>query len=109
MTHYVTKHARFTNQTELHRAVREHIDMHWRSINKTDRAVLELLHSCSATHLAAHISHQEIQTKLNMSNSTVRRTIRKLEKLQIIERITFVRPQSNGLGANIYVILPVGV
>ncbi|PIC64083.1 hypothetical protein CSV79_08475 [Sporosarcina sp. P13] len=109
MTHYLTKHARFTNQIELHAAVHEHIDMHWRAINKTDRTVLELLHSCSVDYLAAHISHQEMQKKLKMSNSTVRRTLRKLEKLRIIQRIPFVKPELSGLGANIYVILPVAV
>ena len=43
---------------------------------------------------------------IGKSNVTVRRAIRKLEKLGIIERIHYIRPVMNGLGANIYTILP---
>ena len=58
-------------------------------------------------YLAAHLKHETIETKLGLSNSTVRRAIRKLIKLRIIERIHYIRSVMIGLGANIYVILPV--
>src|SRR5690606_16663877 len=43
---------------------------------------------------------------IKKSNATVRRAIRKLVKLEIIERIHYIRPVMSGLGANIYVIKP---
>ncbi|MEK4025917.1 hypothetical protein [Sporosarcina sp. FSL W7-1283] len=107
MTHYLSQYAKFQNKIEMDAAARQHIDLHWNAINKTDRAVLEMIRCYSVIYLAAHLKHQTIETKLSLSNSTVRRTLRKLEKLQIIERIHYVRPVMSGLGANIYVILPI--
>ncbi|WP_153732113.1 winged helix-turn-helix transcriptional regulator [Sporosarcina obsidiansis] len=107
MTHYLSSYARFTNKEEMDVAVFQHVELHWNTMNKTDRAVLEMIRCYSVKYLASHLKHQTIETKLGLSNSTVRRALRKLEKLEIIERIHFVRPIMSGLGANIYVILPV--
>ncbi|EGQ26812.1 hypothetical protein HMPREF9372_1203 [Sporosarcina newyorkensis 2681] len=107
MTHYLSQYARFQKKIEIDTAARQHVDLHWNAMNKTDRTVLEMIRCYSVKYLAAHLKHQTIETKLNVSNSTVRRTLRKLEKLQIIERIHYVRPVMSGLGANIYVILPI--
>ncbi|WP_153732384.1 hypothetical protein [Sporosarcina obsidiansis] len=107
MTHYLSNYAKFQNKTEMDTAARQHVDMHWHAMNKTDRAILEMIRCYSVKYLAAHLKHQTIETKLSLSNSTVRRTLRKLEKLQIIERIHYIRPVMSGLGANIYRILPV--
>lgn len=106
MTHYLSAYARFTNKEEMDAAARRHMDIHWNAMNKTDRAVLEMIRCYSVKYLAAHLKHQTMEMQLGVSNSTIRRTLRKLEKLQIIERHHFVRPVMNGLGANIYVILP---
>ncbi|MEV9640589.1 hypothetical protein ABZ756_07805 [Mammaliicoccus sciuri] len=107
MTHYLSQYAKFQNKNEMDAATRKHVDLHWNAMNKTDRAVLELIRCYSVKYLAAHLKHETIETKLGLSNSTVRRAIRKLIKLQIIERIHYIRPVMSGLGANIYVILPV--
>ncbi|MBY0221608.1 hypothetical protein [Sporosarcina aquimarina] len=107
MTHYLSQYAKFQNKIEMDTAARKHVDLHWNAMNKTDRAVLDMIRCYSVQYLAAHLKHQTIETKLNISNSTVRHTLRKLEKLQIIERIHYVRPVMSGLGANIYVILPI--
>ncbi|REB08557.1 hypothetical protein DVB69_05315 [Sporosarcina sp. BI001-red] len=107
MTHYLSRYANFNTKEEMDAAARLHVDIHWNAMNKTDRAVLEMIRCYSVNYLAAHLKHQTIETKLGLSNSTVRRTLRKLEKLEIIERIHYVRPVMSGLGANIYVILPV--
>ncbi|GKV65879.1 MULTISPECIES: hypothetical protein [unclassified Sporosarcina] len=107
MTHYLSKFAKFENKNEMDAAARKHADIHWNTMNKTDRAVLEMIRCYSVKFLAAHLKHQTIEMKLGLSNSTVRRSLRKLENLQIIERIQFVRPVMSGLGANIYLILPV--
>lgn len=107
MTHYLSRYAKFSSIEEMDAAASRHLDIHWNKVNKTDRAVLEMIRCYSVKYLAAHLKHETIEKKLNLSNSTVRRTLRKLEKLQIIERIHYVRPVMSGLGANIYVILPV--
>ena len=52
------------------------------------------------------MKHETIEKAVKKSNATVRRAIRKLEKLDIIERIHYIRPVMSGLGANIYVIKP---
>ncbi|MBD7909240.1 DeoR family transcriptional regulator [Sporosarcina gallistercoris] len=107
MTHYLSRYANFTKAEEMDAAAQQHVDIHWNAMNKTDRAVLEMIRYYSVKYLAAHLKHQTIETKLGVSNSTVRRALRKLEKLEIIERIHYVRPVMSGLGANIYAILPV--
>ncbi|MBD7908519.1 hypothetical protein [Sporosarcina gallistercoris] len=107
MTHYLSRYAKFNSKEEMDAAARTHLDIHCNSLNKTDRAVLEMIRCYSVKYLAAHLKHETIEKKLAVSNSTVRRSLRKLEKLQIIERIHYVRPVMSGLGANIYVILPV--
>ncbi|WP_432352928.1 hypothetical protein [Sporosarcina sp. A2] len=107
MTYYLSTYAYFKTKEQMDTAARHHVDIHWNAMNKTDRAVLEMIRCYSVKYLAAHLKHETIESKLGMSNSTVHRTLRKLEKLQIIERIHYVRPVMSGLGANIYVILPV--
>ena len=60
----------------------------------------------SVKYGAAHLKHETIEKAIKKSNATVRRAIRKLEKLDIIKRIHYIRPVMSGLGANIYVIKP---
>ncbi len=107
MTHYLSNYAKFNTKEEMDAAARQHTDIHWNAMNKTDRAVLEMIRCYSVKYLAAHLKHETIEKKLGKANSTIRRAICKLEELGIIERIHYVRPVMSGLGANIYVILPV--
>ncbi|PIC63447.1 hypothetical protein CSV79_11675 [Sporosarcina sp. P13] len=107
MTHYLSTYAKFTTKEQMDVAARKHLDIHFNAMNKTDRAVLEMIRCYSVKYLAAHLKHETMEKKLQVSNSTIRRSLRKLVKLEIIERIHFVRPVMNGMGANIYVILPV--
>ncbi|MDW0110717.1 DeoR family transcriptional regulator [Sporosarcina aquimarina] len=107
MTHYLSSYVNFKTKEEMDAAARIHTDIHWNAMNKTDRAVLEMIRCYSVKYLAAHLKHETLEQKLGLSNSTVRRTLRKLENLQIIERIHYVRLVMSGLGANIYAILPV--
>ncbi|WP_025783449.1 hypothetical protein [Sporosarcina sp. D27] len=107
MTHYLSRYAQFETKEEMDPAAGQHLDIHWNQLNKTDRAILEMIRYCSVKYLAAHLKHETIEKKLGKSNSIVRRTICKLGKLQIIKRIQYVRPVMSGLGSNIYIILPV--
>jgi len=75
-------------------------------MNQTERAVLDMIRRYSVKYGAAHLKHETIEKAIKKSNATVRRAIRKLEKLEIIERIHYIRPVMSGLGANIYVIKP---
>jgi DNA-binding Lrp family transcriptional regulator len=75
-------------------------------MNRTDRAVLDMIRRYSVKYGAAHLKHETIEKAIKKSNATVRRAIRKLDQLDIIERIHYIRPVMSGLGANIYVIKP---
>jgi len=75
-------------------------------MNTTERAVLDMIRCYSVKYGAAHLKHERIEKAIKKSNATVWRAIRKLEKLEIIERIHYIRPVMSGLGANIYVIKP---
>lgn len=79
---------------------------HWQAMNQTDRAVLDVIRQYSVKFGAAHLKHDTIAGRIGKSNVTVRRAIRELAQLNIIEKIHYVRPVMNGLGANIYSIKP---
>lgn len=75
-------------------------------MNQTDRIVLDMIRRYSVKFGAAHLKHETIATNIGKSTVTVRRVLRKLAQLGIIERISYIRPVMSGLGANIYAILP---
>ncbi|MFJ7933934.1 helix-turn-helix domain-containing protein [Sporosarcina sp. NPDC096371] len=106
MTAYLKGYSHFTNTQDMDEAARRHVIEHWNDMNPTDRAVLEMIRRYSVKYGAAHLKHDTMADKIGKSNVTIRRSIRKLEKLGIIERIHYIRPVMNGLGANIYTILP---
>lgn len=106
MTTYLTQYAYFTNKEDLDNATKQHVMAHWDAMNSTERAVLDMIRRYSVKYGAAHLKHETIEKAIKKSNATVRRAIRKLEKLDIIDRIHFIRPIMSGLGANIYVIKP---
>lgn len=106
MTHYLTNYAYFTNKFDMDRAASAHRAKHWEKMNKTDRAVLDVIRQYSVKFGAAHLKHDTIAAAIGKSNITARRAVRKLVELKIIEKTHYVRPVMNGLGANIYAILP---
>ncbi|MBO0601200.1 helix-turn-helix domain-containing protein [Sporosarcina sp. E16_3] len=106
MTTYLSEYAHFTNKHDQDAATRQHILANRDAMNQTERAVLDMIRRYSVKYGAAHLKHETIEKAIKKSNATVRRAIRKLEKLGIIERIHYIRPVMSGLGANIYVIKP---
>lgn len=108
MTHYLKKYAQFNSIEEMDQATAQHRSLHRATLNNSDQLVLDMIRTYSAKYGAAHLKHATIESAIGKSNSSVRRAIRKLEKLHIIQRIYFVRPVMSGLGANIYIILPFG-
>ena len=106
MTNYLTDYAYFTNKFDLDEAATKHRNEHWQAMNNTDRDVLDVIRRYSVKFGAAHLKHDTISEAIGKSNVTVRRAIRKLVNLRIIDKIHYVRPVMNGLGANIYPIRP---
>ncbi|MBO1910093.1 helix-turn-helix domain-containing protein [Sporosarcina sp. 6E9] len=106
MTNYLAEYAYFTTEYDLEQALSVHKQDHWRAMNNTDRDVLNVIYRHSMEFGAAHLKHDTIATAIGKSNVTVRRSIRKLIKLGIVDRIHYIRPLKNGLGANIYAIRP---
>lgn len=106
MTNYLADYAYFTNKFDLDEAASQHKHEHWQAMNQTDRDVLDVIRRYSVKFGAAHLKHDTIADAIKKSNPTVRRAIRKLVQLGIIDKIHYVRPVMNGLGANIYAIKP---
>lgn len=104
---YLENYAHFSTKQELDEVANRHIAKNWNHLNSTDRAVLDMIRRYSVKYGAAHLKVETILKAINKSDSTVRRAIRKLEQLNIIERIAFIRPVLSGLGANIYSIKPI--
>ena len=105
-THYLNMHANFTTAEQLDRAVNLHMLQHNGSLTISDVAVLDTIRCHSEEHGAAHLPYSTIEAEIGRSNITVRRAIRKLVELKIIEKVHYIQPVMRGLGANIYVILP---
>lgn len=106
MTLYLADYAQFKFKTDMDQAVEQHITANRNFLNDSDRAVLNVIRRDSLKYGAAHLKHSTIEKATQKSNATVRRSIRKLERLGIIKRIHYIRPVMSGLGANIYVIKP---
>lgn len=106
MTTYLSDYSNFKCKEEMDNATNQHISDNWNLLNNTDRAVLDMIRRYSVKHGAAHLKHETMEKTLGKSNSTIRRSLRKLESLSIIKRVKFIRKVLSGLGANIYTILP---
>lgn len=106
MTNYLTDYAYFTNKYDLDAAASQHKQENWQAMNHTDRDVLDVIRRYAVKFGAAHLKHDTIAKAIGKSNATARRAIRKLVQLGIIDRIHYVCPVINGLGANIYAHRP---
>ncbi|MBD7984573.1 hypothetical protein H9649_08275 [Sporosarcina sp. Sa2YVA2] len=106
MTHYLQQYTKFNSIEEMDNAAEQHAKRHWDGLTKSDRLVLDVIRRYSVKYGAAHLKHGTIEEAIGKSNVTVRRAIRKLVTLEIIEKVHFIRPVMSGLGANIYIILP---
>ena len=106
MNTYLIDYAYFTNKPDLDEAVKKHRSANWTKMNDTDHDVLAMIHIHSGKFGVAHLKHDTIEKGIGKSNSTVRRSLRKLNQLGIIDRIHYIRPLMTGLGPNIYAIKP---
>ena len=106
MTNFLADYSYFTSKEEMNEAAWQHKKENWHKMNNTDRDVLDMIRRHSAKFGAAQLRHGLIEMDIGKSNATVRRSIRKLNQLEIIDRIHYIRPIMSGLGANIYAIKP---
>lgn len=106
MAHDLSTYAHFNCTITLSKAATQHQLANWQSMNHTDQAMLALILNHSTEHCVAHLPHRVMEELLGKSNATVRRAIRKLVKLNIIERIHYINPGIQGLGPNVYAIRP---
>lgn len=103
---YLSEYSSFQSTTELNEAIESHFDRCRYDLNATDRDVMLMLSRYSVKYNGvAHLKNDTIAKAIRKSNRTVQRSIRKLERLLIIEKRPFLRKISGGFGANIYVIL----
>lgn len=104
---YLSNYQTFNNKQELNEAVALHLSHNHYSLNSTEKEVLAFLSRYSVKYAGvSQLKHETIEKKLEKSNSTIRRCLKKLQQLGIIKRIPFIRRVSKGFGANIYLILP---
>lgn len=103
---HLTEYSHFKSKEALDEATRKHRKRNWNKMNVTDHGVLEMIWLHARKFGAAQLTHESIALEIKKSNVTVRRSIRKLEQLGIIDRHHYIRPDMNGLGPNIYSIRP---
>lgn len=103
---YLAQYTTFTSVEEMDQHVEKHIQEHYYSLTKSERAIVFKLASHALQYPgASHLKAETIADSLGISTKTVYRAIKKLESLGIIKKVNYTRGKG-GQGANIYVILP---
>ncbi|WP_075618817.1 helix-turn-helix domain-containing protein [Paenisporosarcina indica] len=105
--YYLSDYQTFGSVQEMDTHVQQHINVNFHELNQTDLAVLSLIsrYACKYPGVA-HLKVETITKSLSKSDATIRRAIRKLERLHVIEKIQFIRRVAKGYGANILRVLP---
>jgi len=105
--YYLSEYQTFDSVHEMDTHIQQHTNANYNELNSTDREVLSLISRYACKYPgAAHLKVETITKALSKSDATIRRAIRKLEKLHIIEKVSFIRRVTKGYGANILCILP---
>ena len=100
----------FKSVEEMDKAITEHKKEIGYKLNKTDRAVLEFLqrHSCKVPGVS-YLLMETIANGIGKSIRTIRRVMKKLQGLSIIEKVHTIRKKRGGYGANVFRFLPKSV
>ncbi len=107
MTIYLSDYSTFNSTQELNYHVKQHEVHNHEHLTASDRQVLRFISRYSVKYAgASHLKAVTIAEGVDKSDRTVRRIVSKLEALDIIDRVRFIRPKSGGTGANIIVIKP---
>ena len=103
---YLAEFQPFATKDELNRAVSSHKNHHRCQLNDTDQRILIMLSRYAVKFPGvAHLKLATIAEVIKKSNRTVRRSLEKLEQLNVIKRQSFLRKKTGGLGANLYIFL----
>lgn len=95
----------FSSPSEMSQAVEAHVQAN--DLNETQLRVLRVLEFRSkAFPGASWVKVETICNVVKKSDATVRRALRKLAELDIIEKVGTLREKTGGKGANVYVISP---
>lgn len=102
---YLEKYASFQSVEEMDEHVEKHIQAHYYDLTESERAIVFTIASRSLMHPgASHLKASTIADQAEVSTKTVYRSIKKLERFGIIEKLPSTK--LNGIkGANIYRIL----
>lgn len=93
----------FATPADMHRAVELHVRAN--QLNETELRVLRVLEFRSKIIPGASwLKVSTICGVIDKSDATVRRALRRLEQLGIIEKVSTLRVKTGGQGANVYVI-----
>lgn len=93
----------FISPADMHQAVELHIRAN--DLNETELRVLRVLEFRSkAIPGASWLKVATICSVVDKSDATVRRALRRLEQLSIIEKVSTLRVKTGGQGANLYII-----
>lgn len=104
---YLHNYSMFESIEKLNESINDHIKRNQYELNETDRDIFLMLGRYSVKYKGvSHLKADTIATAIGKSKRTVQRSIRKLERLGMVERCEFIREKSGGNGANIYRILP---
>lgn len=104
---YLSEFQPFATKDELNQAVSSHKQHHKCQLNDTDQLVLNMLSQYAVKFPGvAHLKLATIAEVIKKSVRTVRRSMEKLEQLNVIKRQAFFRNKTGGLGANLYIFLP---
>lgn len=99
---YLAQYRTHQTVTELDSSVKEHIYNNFDKLTKSDKAALSCLATHSLQHVGAcHLKTSTIAEEIGKSESTVKRSIKRLSEIGIIEIVN--TSKMNGIkGANIY-------
>lgn len=107
MTIQLDDYKTFASKEEMNEAIRRHLREHRYKLNKTEVKTLETVSRYAVKYPgAAWLKIETLARIVEKSPTTVRRALAKLEALQIVERVAYLRPKRGGNGGNILRILP---
>lgn len=103
---YLAAYTTFDNVAEMDAAVEHHIQQHYYQLTDSERAIVYKLASRSLMYPgASHLLASTIADLVGVSTKTVYRSVKKLAKFGIIEKVAGTK--KNGIkGASFYKILP---
>lgn len=98
----LSRYSQFQSKYEMNESLTAHRQTHCYELNETDQEVLNYVgrYACRYPGVA-YLKVSTLMKLVGKSESTVKRSIRKLEKLSILKRISTIREKAGGFGANI--------